>query len=251
MVILGGGTAGWMTAAAIVNQLGHSCDVRLIESEEIGIVGVGEATLPHIRYFVEGLGLDEADFMKATHATFKLGIEFHDFGKVGTHYLHPFGSFGSPLHGVPFHHYWLRLHAEGRGGDLSSTSIANVMAKRKRFAPPRDINVYNYAYQFDATLFGPYLRNYAIQRGASRTEGRVVDVELDPQSGDVAALRMESGERVEGDLFVDCSGFRALLIGQTLKEEWEDWSEWLPCDGCSRAAMPAPCTTRVKRYLTP
>jgi tryptophan halogenase len=237
VVILGGGTAGWMTAAALVKQLGHACTVRLIESEEIGIVGVGEATLPHIRYFVEGLGLDESDFMNATHATIKLGIDFHDFGKIGTHYLHPFGTFGSALNGVGFHHYWLRLHAEGKGGDLFSTSIANVMAARNRFAPPADINIYNYAYQFDATLFGPYLRSYAIDRGAVRTEGKVVDVEVDGETGDIAALKMEDGERVEGDLFVDCSGFRALLIGQTLQEEWEDWSQWLPCD----RAVAMPC----------
>lgn len=239
MVILGGGTAGWMTAAALVKQLGQACTVQLIESEEIGIVGVGEATLPHIRYFVEGLGLDEAEFMKATHATFKLGIEFHDFGSIGTRYLHPFGTFGSALNGVPFHHYWLRLHSEGKGGDLFSTSIANVMAERKRFAPPRDINIYNYAYQFDSTLFGPYLRDFAIQRGVLRTEGKVVDVEVDGETGNVAALKLESGERIEGDLFVDCSGFRALLIGQTLHEEWEDWSQWLPCD----RAVAMPCTT--------
>ena len=135
VVILGGGTAGWMTATALINQLGQSCDVRLIESEEIGIVGVGEATLPHIRYFVEALGIDEADFMKATHATFKLGIEFHDFGKIGTRYLHPFGSFGAPLKDVPFHHYWLRLHSEGRGGEIWDSSICNVMSERKRFLP--------------------------------------------------------------------------------------------------------------------
>ena len=239
MVILGGGTAGWMTAAALIKQLGHACTVRLIESEEIGIVGVGEATLPHIRYFVEGLGLDEADFMKATHATFKLGIDFHDFGSIGSHYLHPFGTFGSQLNGVPFHHYWLRLHAEGKGGDLFSTSIANVMAERNRFAPPPDVNVYNYAYQFDATLFGPYMRNYATALGTVRTEGKVVDVELNAETGDVAALNLESGERVEGDLFVDCSGFRALLIGQTLQEEWEDWSQWLPCD----RAVAMPCAS--------
>jgi tryptophan 7-halogenase len=238
VVVLGGGTAGWMTAAALINQLGHACEVRLIESEEIGIVGVGEATLPHIRYFVERLGIDEADFMKATHATFKLGIEFHDFGSIGTRYLHPFGSFGAPLNDVSFHHYWLRLHAEGRGGELWDSSICNVMSARKRFAPPQDIALYNYAYQFDATLFGPYLRKYSIARGAVRTEGKVIDVELDPESGNVAALMLESGERVEGDLFVDCSGFRALLIGQTLKEEWEDWSRWLPCD----RAVAMPCT---------
>ena len=240
VIVLGGGTAGWMTAAALINQLGEACDVRLIESEEIGIVGVGEATLPHIRFFVESLGIDEADFMKATHATFKLGIEFHDFGRPGTHYLHPFGSFGAPLNEVPFHHYWLRLHSEGRGGELWDSSICNVAAARKRFAPPPPgSTLYNYAYQFDATLFGPYLRNYSIARGAVRTEGKVVDVEVDGDTGDVVALRMESGERIEGDLFVDCSGFRALLIGQTLDEDWEDWSHWLPCD----RAVAMPCAS--------
>lgn len=239
VVILGGGTAGWMTAAALVKQLGHYCTVRLIESEEIGIVGVGEATLPHIRYFVESLGLEEADFMKATHATFKLGIDFQDFGSIGSHYLHPFGTFGSPLNGVGFHHYWLRLRAEGKGGDLFTTSIANAMAARNRFAPPHDINAYNYAYQFDSTLFGPYLRTYATGLGVVRTEGKVVDVELDGERGDVAALKLENGERIEGDLFVDCSGFRALLIGQTLNEEWEDWSQWLPCD----RAVAMPCSS--------
>jgi tryptophan halogenase len=238
VVILGGGTAGWMTAAALINQLGKSCDVTLIESEEIGIVGVGEATLPHIRFFVESLGLDEADFMRATHATFKLGIDFHDFGRIGSHYLHPFGSFGAPLGGVPFHHYWLRQVKEGQGGALWDTSICNVMAAQSKFAPPPDgSTLYNYAYQFDATLFGPYLRTYAVARGVERIEGKVVDVEQDGESGDVTALKMEDGRRVEGDLFVDCSGFRALLIGQTLNEEWEDWSQWLPCD----RAVAMPC----------
>jgi tryptophan 7-halogenase len=248
VIILGGGTAGWMTAAALVNQLGHACEVRLIESEDIGIVGVGEATLPHIRFFVEALGIDEADFMKATHATFKLGIAFHDFGSVGTHYLHPFGSFGAPLNNVPFHHYWLRLHAAGRGGEIWDTSICNVMTDQCRFEPPQDGGaLYNYAYQFDATLFGPYLRNYSISRGAVRTEGKVVDVEVDSESGNIAALKLESGERIEGDLFVDCSGFRALLIGQTLQEEWEDWSHWLPCDRA--VAMPCmPANDQLEPY---
>lgn len=238
VVILGGGTAGWMTAAALVKQLGHACQVRLIESQEIGIVGVGEATLPHIRFFVESLGLDEAEFMRATHATFKLGIEFHDFGRIGTHYLHPFGSFGAPLNDVPFHHFWLRLHAADRGGEIWDTSICNVMASSRKFEPPpAGSALYNYAYQFDSTLFGPYLRSYSIALGATRTEGKVVDVEVDRQSGDVAALKLESGERVEGDLFVDCSGFRALLIGQTICEGWEDWAHWLPCD----RAVAMPC----------
>jgi tryptophan halogenase len=182
--------------------------------------------------------------MKATHATFKLGIDFHDFGRIGSHYLHPFGSFGAPLNEVPFHHYWLRLRSEGRGGQLWDTSICNVMAAQNKFAPPPDGSaLYNYAYQFDATLFGPYLRNYAVARGVARTEGKVVDVEQDGESGNVVALKMESGERIEGDLFVDCSGFRALLIGQTLKEEWEDWSHWLLCD----RAVALPCKPASER----
>ena len=241
VVILGGGTAGWMTAAALVRRLPHACTVRLIESAEIGIVGVGEAILPHLRYFVESLGIDEAEFMRATHATFKLGIDFTDFGSIGRHYFHPFGRFGTDLNGVHFHHYWLWLQAEGKGGDLSDYSLANVMAAANRFEPPSaDTNsvrsTYSYAYQFDATLFAPFMRNYATARGAIRTEGKVVGVERDPESGDVASLRMENGERVEADLFVDCSGFAGVLIGRTLDEHWEDWSHWLPNDRA--VAMP-------------
>ncbi|HEY0413916.1 MAG TPA: tryptophan halogenase family protein [Allosphingosinicella sp.] len=243
VIVLGGGTAGWMTAAALVRLLPHAATVRVVESEEIGIVGVGEATLPHLRAFVQTLGLDEAEFMRATHATFKLGIDFKDFGRIGDSYLHPFGSFGTELNGVGFHHYWRRMRAEGREDDLFAYSLANVMAAHRRFTPPATdtasmLSTYSYAYQFDATLFGPYLRRYAEARGAARTEGKVTDVELDPQTGDVAALLMEDGERIEGDLFVDCSGFRGLLIAQTLGEQWEDWSHWLPCD----RAVAMPCT---------
>jgi tryptophan halogenase len=180
--------------------------------------------------------------MKATHATFKLGIDFHDFGAIGTNYLHPFGSFGLEQKGVPFHHFWRRMAELRPDDDLFAYSICNVMAAEKRFVPPSGetrslLSTYSYAYQFDATLFGPYLREYSIARGAVRTEGRVVEVEQDPQTGDVRALRMESGERIEGDLFVDCSGFISLLLGRTLGEEWEDWSHWLPCD----RAVAMPC----------
>ena len=244
VVILGGGTAGWMAAAGLVRRLPHACEVRLIESAEIGIVGVGEATLPHLRAFVAMLGIDEGEFMRTTHATYKLGIEFRDFGAIGTRYLHPFGSFGTALNGVPFHHYWLRMRESGRSDDLFGYSIANVMADARRFAPPSAdtnsiLSTYSYAYQFDATLFAPFLREYALARGATRTEGKVVDVERNPETGDVAALRLENGERVEGDLFVDCSGFRALLIGQTLQSDWQDWSHWLPCD----RAVAMPCVS--------
>ncbi len=244
VVILGGGTAGWMAAAALVRQLPHACSVRLIESAEIGIVGVGEATLPHLRTFIGMLGIDEAEFMRATNATYKLGIEFHDFGSIGSRYLHPFGSFGTPLHGVPFHHYWRRMQAEGRAEDLFGYSIANVMAEMRKFAPPTNdsgsmLSTYSYAYQFDATRFAPYLRDYAVARGAVRTEGKVVRVEQEGGSGDISALVLDNGERIEGDLFVDCSGFRALLIGETLQSQWQDWSHWLPCD----RAVAAPCAS--------
>jgi tryptophan 7-halogenase len=233
-----------MAAAALIRLLPHACTVRLIESAEIGIVGVGEATLPHLRTFVEMLGIDEADFMRSTHATFKLGIDFRDFGRQGDRYLHPFGSFGTELNGVHFHHFWLRMRAQGRADSLFDYSIANVMAAENRFAPPSPdsnspLSTYSYAYQFDATLFGPYLREYCLGHGAERTEGKVIGVERDGESGDVTALLMENGERIEGDLFVDCSGFASLLIGRTLEAPWEDWSHWLPCD----RAVALPCTS--------
>ncbi|AQR75320.1 tryptophan halogenase family protein [Sphingomonas sp. LM7] len=244
VVVVGGGTAGWMVASAIAKLLPHAASVELIESAEIGIVGVGEATLPHLRAFIQTLGLDEAEFMAATHATYKLGIEFRDFGKPGDVYLHPFGVFGQPLNGVPFLHWWLRMHAQGRGGEIAEYSVANVMAVQQRFAVPAAdpttlLSTYGYAYQFDATKFGPFLRGFAEKRGVTRTEGRIVTVDRDGESGDVAAVVLESGARVEGDLFVDCSGFRSLLLGDALGEEWEDWSHWLPCD----RATALPCAS--------
>ena len=246
VVVVGGGTAGWMTAASLVRLLPHACSVQLVESAEIGIVGVGEATLPHLRAFVQTLGIDEAEFMKTTHATFKLGIDFRDFGRIGTTYLHPFGDFARPVNDVPFYHYWLRMRAEGRRDSLFEYSVANVMSEAGRFVPPSTdkaslMSTISYAYQFDATLFAPYLRRYAEQRGAVRTEGKVVEVEQDPESGDVRAILLENGKRIEGDLFVDCSGFRSLLLGGTLGEAWEDWSQWLPCDrACALPCTPPP-----------
>ena len=240
VVVLGGGTAGWMSAAALARLLGPKVRVELVESEDIGIVGVGEATLPHIRGFVERLGIDEARFMAATHATYKLGIDFRDFGRLGESYIHPFGSFGEELAGVPFHHYWLEMQRQGLADDIGTYSLGVMAAKANRFQPPAMdqslAGTYGYAYQFDATLFGPFMRAFGIANGVTRHEGLVTSVERDGDSGDVRALVLEDGRRIEGDLFVDCSGFRSLLLGQECGEEWEDWTHWLPCDRA--AAMP-------------
>lgn len=253
VVVLGGGTAGWMTAAGLAKLLPESVRVTLIESEDIGIVGVGEATLPHIRAYVERLGIDEAEFMKATHATYKLGIDFRDFGKIGDSYIHPFGSFGEEVAGVGFHHWWLDQRRRGKAADLGDYSMAVAAAKANRFAPPaQDMSLgstYGYAYQFDATLFGPFMREFGLANGVTRIEGLVTSVERDAMSGDVTALHLKDGRRIEGDVFVDCSGFRSILIGQELKVDWEDWSHWLPCDRA--AAMPCTHeTSDIRPYTT-
>ena len=242
VVIVGGGTAGWMTASALARFLPGVADVRLIESEEIGIVGVGEATLPHLRAFLDRLGIPEAEMMRATNATYKLGIDFRDFGKIGDRYVHPFGAYGVDLAGVGFHHYWLRARAEGSARSIEEYSLPIVAARANRFAlPPADGDFlstsYGWAYQFDATKLAPMLRGYSEARDVVRTEGRVTGVERDGENGQVTQLVLESGERVAGDLFIDCSGFRALLIGGAMDAAWEDWSHWLPCD-CA-VALPA------------
>ena len=251
VIVVGGGTAGWMTAAALMKLLGSRCSVHLVESEAIGIVGVGEATLPHIRGFNERLGIKEAEFMSATRATFKLGIEFKDWGRTGDSYIHPFGTFGSGKSTIPFHHYWSRLRdISGTAAAIGEYSMAVTMAYMNRFArpdpdPDRIDSTFNYAYQFDASLFAPFLRSIAEGLGAKRTEGRIVDVQLDASSGYVRNVRLEDGQVIEGDLFVDCSGFFSLIIGRALNEPFEDWSRWLPCD----RAVAMPCATRTA--LTP
>ncbi len=253
VVVLGGGTAGWMAAAALARLLPGRASVDLVESEDIGIVGVGEATLPHIRGFVERLGIDEAAFIKATHATYKLGIDFRHFGQIGESYIHPFGSFGEPAADVGFHHWWLELQRQGLAGELGDYSLAVRAAQANRFRPPSHddslSSTYGYAYQFDATLFGPFMRDFAVGLGVTRHEGLVTSVERDGESGDVRALVLKDGRRIEGDLFIDCSGFRSLLLGGELGAEWEDWTHWLPCDRA--AAMPCTHeTTQLRPYTT-
>jgi tryptophan halogenase len=247
VVVVGGGTAGWMAAAALRTLLPGRCTVDLVESQEIGIVGVGEATLPHIRGFNERLGIDEADFMKSTRATFKLGIDFENWGRIGDRYIHPFGTFGRGQGDVDFHQYWLRLQHDGAAvRDLEQYSMACMIARFGKFdlpaGDPDDIaSTFNYAYQFDATLYAPFLRALAEQRGCRRTEGRIVDVEQNTESGHIEAVVLADGRRIAGDLFIDCSGFAALLIGKALGEPFQDWSKWLPCD----RAVAMPCETRT------
>ncbi len=244
IVVVGGGTAGWMTAAGLIGLMPAACTVTLVESEEIGIVGVGEATLPHLRAFIERLGIDEAEFMAATEATYKLGIEFRDFGRIGDRYIHPFGTFGQPLGDVAFHHYWLRRAHGGTVPPIGAFSAGVVAAEQRRFALPGNdpgdpTTAYGYAYQFDATRFAPFLRRWAEARGVVRVEGRVVAAERDAADGRIAAVTLADGSRIAGDLFVDCSGFRSLLLGGEAQEPWEDWSHWLPCD----RAVAVPCAS--------
>ncbi|WP_242417374.1 tryptophan halogenase family protein [Sphingomonas panni] len=234
--IVGGGTAGWMAAAALANRLaGLNVAVRLIESEEIGTVGVGEATLPHIRAFNTTLGIAEPELMRATEATYKLGIEFCDWGRVGDRYIHPFGNYGPSDDAIPFYHQWLRLRTMGGAGRLDDYSYPIVAAEQNRFRHPasepgRVESSFGYAYQFDASLYARFLRRYAEARGIERIEGKVVDVALDGTAGFVRHVTMADGRVVGGDLFIDCSGFRGLLIEGALRSGYDDWSRWLPCN---------------------
>jgi tryptophan halogenase len=236
IVIVGGGTAGWMTASALVSLIPPTrCRVRLVESEEIGIVGVGEATFPEIKNLNDAIGVDEAEMMRATKATFKLGIEFVDWGFKGSRYIHPFGVHGPANMDHIFHHLWLRALHHGWKSDIQDYSFALQAARNCRFGFPETrpsmINsAYTYAYHFDAGLYSLYLRGLAEKRGVIRTEGKVKDVIQDPENGDVRSLLLESGEMLSGDLFIDCSGFRSLLLDKTLGIDWVDWSKWLPCD---------------------
>jgi tryptophan 7-halogenase len=252
IVIVGGGSAGWMAAAALSALVGRRVgEIVLVESSQIGTVGVGEATLPTLRAFNATLGLDEIEFIRKTQATFKLGIEFHGWNPRRT-FFHGFSDFGPVARGVSPHQLWLKMRAAGDDRTYADHSITTVAAGLGRFAPPIPdrgsvLGSYSYAFQFDAASYATYLRAFAEQRGVKRLEGRIVDVRLRSNNGFIEAVLLENERSVSGDLFVDCSGFSALLIERALRAGFEDWSKWLPCDRAlavpsARAIEPAPFT---------
>lgn len=241
IVIVGGGTAGWMTAAALSHLLPERCSIELVESEQIGTVGVGEATIPHIRQFNALLGIDEGEFIEATQATYKLAIKFEGWGAKQNSYLHPFSAFGFELNGIDFHHYWLKAKSLLSGASLDSFSIASQAALDGKFAPatPDHEPGFGYAFHLDASLYAKYLRRYAQQRGVRRIEGKVQSVRCHRETGEIESVSLVSGQQVSGQLFIDCSGFRALLIGEALGVGYNDWRHWLTCDRAVAMASPA------------
>ncbi|NNU15965.1 tryptophan 7-halogenase [Parvularcula sp. ZS-1/3] len=242
VLIVGGGTAGWITAAAMSKLLPKSIKIELIESDAIRTVGVGEATIPQIRRLNMMLGLDEMEFVRETKGTFKLGIEFNNWGGKGESYIHTFGDVGMPLASLPFQHYWLRAKEAGQADDLWQYSLHRRACDAGRFAPLERVGRtpmggLSYAFHFDAGLYARYLRKFAEAHGVTRTEGLIEDVALDSETGFIRSVSLKSGEVREADLFIDCSGFRGLLIGGALGVDYVDWSKWLPCN----RAVAVPC----------
>jgi tryptophan 7-halogenase len=251
VVIAGGGTAGWMAAASLSKLLGKTLDITLVESDEIGTVGVGEATIPTLQTLHELLKIKEQDFMAAGQGTFKLGISFENWRDVDEDYIHSFGWTGKDSWAAGFQHFWLKGKQMGISKEFGEYCKEWAAAKKNRFAvlPNQGLN---YAYHFDASLYAKFLRKMAEEHGAVRKEGKIAVVEQHPETGFITALKLDSGERIEGDLFLDCTGFRALLIEDTLEAGFEDWTHWLPCDSAvavqtESVAPPIPYTRSIAR----
>lgn len=251
IVIVGGGTSGWMTAAALSKVLKGKYPITLVESDEIATIGVGEATIPMINVFNRLLDLDEDQFMRDTQATFKLGIEFVNWGQLGDRYIHGFGVIGQDNWTVDFHQYWLKQHLAGKAKNLDRYSINTAACHQNKFIraqtemPNSPLSQIAHAYHFDAGLYAKFLRNFAETRGVKRIEGKITNVALSDANGEIEAVVLESGQSIEGRLFIDCSGFRALLIEGALQTGFDDWAHWLPCD----RAIAVPCES--VKTLTP
>ncbi|MDC7677708.1 tryptophan halogenase family protein [Asticcacaulis machinosus] len=245
VVIAGGGTAGWCAAAALSKMIGPLIEVTLVESDEIGIIGVGEATVPTIRTFHHLLGIDEREFMRATNASIKLGISFDNWARKGDHYFHSFGVLGKSSWMAPFHHIWLQAKADGVAGPLSDYCFELQAAENGKFETSPTSRI-NYAYHFDTGLYGPFLRRLSEAAGVTRVEGKIARVDQNPDTGDITALMLESGQSIAGDLFIDCTGLRGLLIEGTLKSGYEDWNHWLSND--SAIAMQTEPTGKIVPY---
>jgi tryptophan 7-halogenase len=240
IVIAGGGSAGWIAAATFARFLANRASITLVESEAIGTVGVGEATIPQIHNLIIGLGLDQADFLRRTNGTFKLGIEFSDWAGQGQSYIHSFGYTGRGVGLIPFRQLWLRGRALGVAeeyGDYNFNIAAARLGRMSKDAGANTIPELAYAFHFDASLFAKMLRDYAEERGVHRIEGMILEMERDPESGDITALALDRERRIPGNFFIDCTGFRSLLLGKTLEVPYLDWSRWLPCD----TALAVPC----------
>lgn len=235
VVIVGGGTAGWMVAASLVNSYKHTVNFTLVESSEIGTVGVGEATNATIRRFYGALGMSDLDVMKATNATCKLGIEFKNWFTENSTFIHPFGIFGQKVAGIEFHHYWMKLRQQGDTSDISDYSLGAMLAKQGKFTTPSknptsELSIFDWALHFDATLFAKHMRLFAENNGVKRIDAKVTKVNVKQENGFIESIVLDNGTLINGDLFIDCSGFKGLLIEETLQTGYVDWSEWLPCD---------------------
>ena len=251
VVIIGGGSAGWMTAAMLARQLNRSTKITLIESEQIGTIGVGEATIPPIRHFNQLLGIEENDFLARCNGSIKLGIEFENWGRQGDRYMHPFGSFGVDFDYMPFPYFWMKQRLAGDIAELQHFSMAWQLANKNKFMLPDSnlsslANRHDYAYHFDAGQYVKFLRAYAENLGVVRVEGRVQEVDLEPEAQFIRSVTLQSGQTVDGELFIDCTGQHGILLSKTYGVEFEDWSEYLPND--SAVAVQSGHMSALKPY---